>query len=141
MAAGQAIEKIESDFAKAGYRVSKKLFNVADYGAPQLRKRVIIAGTRIDLPTRFDFEFPEPTHADFAKKKSLIFSLGFRFQKHLLIFQNRPKRMTSKTMCSRSTRLPIEILQGIGAQIPNGHRRPYWREATAVEGCARFSTQ
>lgn len=71
LAGGQAIQKIESDFAAAGYRVSKKLFNVADYGVPQMRKRVIIAGTRADLPERLDYEFPEPTHADPAKARKL----------------------------------------------------------------------
>lgn len=71
LAGGQAIQKIESDFAAAGYRVSKKLFNVADYGVPQMRKRVIIAGTRADLPERLDYEFPQPTHADPAKIKKL----------------------------------------------------------------------
>lgn len=71
LAGGKAIEKIESDFADAGYRVSKKLFNMADYGVPQMRKRVIIAGTRIDLPAHLNFEFPEPTHADPAKATKL----------------------------------------------------------------------
>lgn len=71
LAGGRAIEKIESDFTAAGYRVSKKLFNVADYGVPQMRKRVIIAGTRSDLPERLDYEFPEPTHADPAKARKL----------------------------------------------------------------------
>ncbi len=68
---GQAIRKIESDFAAAGYRVSKRLFNVADYGVPQLRKRVIIAGTRIDLPLSMDYRFPNPTHADPGKSNAL----------------------------------------------------------------------
>ena len=60
---GRVIEQIETDFAKAGYRVRKQLFNVADYGVPQTRYRVIIAGTRNDLPSSLNFEFPEPTHA------------------------------------------------------------------------------
>lgn len=71
LAGGKAIEKIERDFAAAGYRVSKRLFNVADYGVPQMRKRVIIAGTRADLSEHLDFVFPEPTHADPAKAKGL----------------------------------------------------------------------
>lgn len=71
LAGGLAIQKIESDFAAAGYRVSKRLFNVADYGVPQMRKRVIIAGTRADLPNQLDFEFPEPTHADPLKAHKL----------------------------------------------------------------------
>ena len=41
LAGGQAIRKIESDFADAGYRVKKHLFNVADFGVPQNRWRVI----------------------------------------------------------------------------------------------------
>ncbi|HBQ5954215.1 TPA: DNA cytosine methyltransferase, partial [Klebsiella pneumoniae subsp. pneumoniae] len=41
---GTAIEKIESDFKALGYKVKKQLFNVADYGVPQMRYRVIIVG-------------------------------------------------------------------------------------------------
>lgn len=63
MAGGRAIKTIESDFASAGYRVSKRLFNAADFGVPQLRKRVIIAGTRYDLPPSFDYAFPRPSHS------------------------------------------------------------------------------
>ena len=63
LAGGRAIEQIQSDFVGAGYRVAVRLFNVADYGVPQLRKRVIIAGTRADLSAAQDFQYPEPTHA------------------------------------------------------------------------------
>lgn len=63
LAGGKAIEKIESDFAAAGYRVKKQLFSTADYGVPQTRNRVIIAGTRNDLPAAFDYQFPDATHS------------------------------------------------------------------------------
>lgn len=59
---GNAIKKIVKDFSDAGYRVKYKTFNTADYGVPQTRVRVIIAGTRKDLPEEMDFQFPEPTH-------------------------------------------------------------------------------
>jgi DNA (cytosine-5)-methyltransferase 1 len=59
---GNAIKKIVKDFSDAGYRVKYKAFNTADYGVPQTRVRVIIAGTRKDLPDEMDFKFPEPTH-------------------------------------------------------------------------------
>lgn len=68
---GRAIKKIEKDFAACGYRVQKQLFNVADFGVPQNRWRVIIAGTRNDLPVEADFCFPVPTHAAPSKAKSL----------------------------------------------------------------------
>jgi DNA (cytosine-5)-methyltransferase 1 len=61
---GSAIVKIVNDFAEAGYRVKYKLFNVADYGVPQSRMRVIIAGTRSDMPEGADFEFPANTHSN-----------------------------------------------------------------------------
>lgn len=61
---GRAIERICKDFAKAGYRVQVQLFNAADFGVPQLRKRVIIAGTRTDRPTALDYTYPQPTHSD-----------------------------------------------------------------------------
>lgn len=59
---GNAIKQILSDFSSTGYRVQYKLFNMADFGVPQSRHRVIIAGTRNDLPKSLDFTFPEPTH-------------------------------------------------------------------------------
>jgi DNA (cytosine-5)-methyltransferase 1 len=70
LAEGKAIKKIESDFSSAGYRVSKQLFNVADYGVPQTRQRVIIAGTRQDMSLNQDFSFPLPTHNRIIKKNS-----------------------------------------------------------------------
>ncbi len=60
---GEVIKQIVSDFAESGYRVKYKLFNLADYGVPQSRVRVIIAGTRIDIPENLSFEFPKPTHS------------------------------------------------------------------------------
>jgi DNA (cytosine-5)-methyltransferase 1 len=59
---GNVIKKIVKDFSDAGYRVKYKAFNTADFGVPQSRMRVIIAGTRKDLPEEKDFQFPEPTH-------------------------------------------------------------------------------
>ncbi len=66
---GRAIARIERDFERAGYRVSKQLFNAADFGVPQSRQRVIIAGTRRDLPYSFDYPFPVPTHAGAVKRR------------------------------------------------------------------------
>lgn len=57
---GKAITKIVDDFADLGYTVEANLYNFADYGAPQLRERVLIVGVRNDLD--YNFEKPEPTH-------------------------------------------------------------------------------
>jgi len=50
------LEKILHDFQALGYKVDYRLYSVADYGVPQTRERVIIAGTRIDMP---DFCHPD----------------------------------------------------------------------------------
>jgi len=65
---GRAIEQIVTDFEgiSPGYVVKPKLYNFADYGAPQFRERVLIVGIRID--TGFDFNHPKPTHGPKAKK-------------------------------------------------------------------------
>lgn len=57
---GKAVEQIAKDFAEVGYEVSVNKVNFANYGAPQLRERVLIIGTRKDL--RHQFKLPEPTH-------------------------------------------------------------------------------
>ena len=44
-------------FQEIGYTISWKLVNAADYGIPQLRKRVIIVGTKNGV-----FDFPPITH-------------------------------------------------------------------------------
>jgi len=68
---GKVIRRIESDFAAAGYRVRTGLFNAADYGVPQNRWRVIISGTRSDLPDVADFRFPLATHASPKRASAL----------------------------------------------------------------------
>lgn len=52
----QIIELFES----IGYHIQTKLLNAADYGAPQVRERVILIGTLDNRP----FIYPTPTHYD-----------------------------------------------------------------------------
>lgn len=56
-----ALERIKSDFASIGYRVTDNLLMAANYGVPQTRERVIIVGIRNDCVA--DFSSPLPTHA------------------------------------------------------------------------------
>lgn len=59
---GTIIRNIINDFNQAGYNVEYHLVNMADYGIPQHRERVIIIGQRTDLGQQMLFHFPEPTH-------------------------------------------------------------------------------
>lgn len=60
---GEAIKQILADFEAAGYITSVNLVNMADYGVPQTRQRVIIIGQRADLGEELRFVFPQPTHS------------------------------------------------------------------------------
>lgn len=53
------VRKIEAKHYSPEYRVSWQLLNAADYGVAQIRHRVFMVATRVDLPL---YEFPNPTH-------------------------------------------------------------------------------
>ena len=54
------LDKIIDDFKSEGYNVEYHLFNAADYGVPQIRKRVIIIGIRRDLKESAMIPYPLP---------------------------------------------------------------------------------
>ena len=60
---GAVIAQILDDFRHAGYIVELHKVNMADYGIPQHRERVIIIGQRQDLGEAILFHFPEKTHS------------------------------------------------------------------------------
>lgn len=55
---GRYEHEIIGAFEQIGYRVWVTTLNSADFGAPQIRKRVFFFGTRLDGA----FEWPQPTH-------------------------------------------------------------------------------
>lgn len=65
---GEAIKQIVSDFENAGYIVEVHPVNMANYGIPQTRQRVIILGQHKRLGEKMLFNFPTETHA--AKPKN-----------------------------------------------------------------------
>lgn len=65
---GEAIKKIIDDFGKAGYNVNYTLVNMADYGVPQTRMRVIIIGNRNDIDKKELLRLPQKTHSKDGKE-------------------------------------------------------------------------
>lgn len=59
---GEAFPLIISEFEKAGYTITYRLMNAAQFGVPQKRERVIIVGIRTDLG--FCYEFPHEIMTD-----------------------------------------------------------------------------
>lgn len=65
---GEVIRKIVADFEAAGYITTVNLVNMANYGVPQTRQRVIIIGQRKDISKEMLFHFPQPTNSKDGKE-------------------------------------------------------------------------
>lgn len=63
--AGGSLKIIFNEFEKLGYKCSYKILNAADFGAPQIRERLIIIGSREGI----SFKWPAPTHRKPTKSK------------------------------------------------------------------------
>lgn len=50
--------KVEDKFRAAGYQVTHKIINAAEYGAPVSRERLITVAVRSDLTARKQFKWP-----------------------------------------------------------------------------------
>lgn len=68
---GSVIKQIEADFQEAGYITSVNLVNMADYGVPQTRQRVIIIGQRKDISDEFVVSLPKKTNCKVPGKDGL----------------------------------------------------------------------
>ena len=63
---GRVVEQIREDFAGVGYRnIECRLLNAADFGVPQMRRRLFFVATR----RRTVVEWPEPTHSPVTDQK------------------------------------------------------------------------
>ena len=62
-----ALELVESESNRLGYKISHEVVNAADFGVAQTRQRFICIGVKKGMP---NFEYPQPTHAD-PKKRDL----------------------------------------------------------------------
>ncbi len=68
MQGGELLETICSLFKSLGYTVQYKLLNAADFGAPQLRERVVIIGSKL----KNNFRYPEATHYNSEETQNLF---------------------------------------------------------------------
>jgi len=73
---GSYVAEIRKFFKKHGYKTEPKVINAADYGAPQLRKRFILFGTKTDLM----IPFPKPKY--FEEPESASNSTLGKFKNH-----------------------------------------------------------
>lgn len=64
---GEVVKQIKSSFEEAGYIVEIHKVNMADYGVPQHRERVLFIGQRRNISTKMIFHFPSPTNSKDGK--------------------------------------------------------------------------
>ncbi len=143
---GEAIKTIVNDFKKIGYDVQYQLFNMANYGVPQTRQRVIIAGTREDLENRFSFplsthtkdswiniaealsEIPEPLYEN-ETIPNHIYSKYKITNRNFIGHRKTDPQKPSPTILARGNGKG-----GVCAiQHPNNHRRMSVRESSTIQ--------
>jgi len=59
-----ALEMVEKESERLGYKIFHNILNAADFGVPQTRQRFICIGIKIAMK---DFKFPKQTHSDPSK--------------------------------------------------------------------------
>lgn len=66
---GKLFDRVISSFQETGYKIYWKILFAADFGVPQMRKRLFIVGSRDGE----DFVFPEPTHCPAEQLQKSLF--------------------------------------------------------------------
>ncbi len=85
-----ALERIKNDFASIGYRVTHYLLTATNYGVPQTRERVIIAGIHNDCGSNFTPPLPTHTFEEWVTAEKAIEDLwGTEKDKNCLPNQNQ----------------------------------------------------
>ena len=148
------IKQILSDFESAGYYVELHKVNMADYGIPQTRQRVVIVGqNRKKLGDKMVFEFPRERYAKDGAKGFLKWVsikevlekypdpdlpndiLNHTYSKYKVVYRN----FTAHRQTNPDYPSPTILARGNGkggvCAIPhyNGKRRLTIRESAAVQ--------
>ena len=149
---GKDFSEIIFALEESGYTVKHKVLNAADFGVPQNRVRVIIAGVRKDLSKDFSYQYPNETHSrkgdDLPKWVSISEALnGIGEPEDVL---NLPNHICSKYKVTNrdftghrktdpTKPSPTILARGNGGggvcaiQHPNNHRRLSVRESATIQ--------
>lgn len=76
---GGSLDIIVQEFERTGYSCAWRVLNAADFGAPQIRERLFLVGSRDNEP----FSWPQPTHGETSSSDASQLSL-FRGTQKLL---------------------------------------------------------
>lgn len=105
---GEYVNTIEQYFRAHGYRTEHRVINAADYGAPQLRRRFILIGTKTNLAFPFPkakyFEKPESWQHPYRTVEEVLTDLADESTLGKLKNHNAPKH--SKVVAERFSYIP-----------------------------------
>ena len=144
---GEIIKQIVKDFEQAGYRVDYSVFNTANFGVPQSRVRVIIAGTRKDLPESLNYKFPEPLveKSDWVSIGEALSEIPEPEDNHNLLnhicskYKVTNRNFTGHRRTDPNKPSPTILARGNGKggvcaiQHPKNHRRMSVRESALIQ--------
>jgi DNA (cytosine-5)-methyltransferase 1 len=143
---GSLFQLIQEEFGKAGYQTDTFLVNSANYGAPQIRERVIVIGNRFNVLA----DFPKPTHSNRHSDRLKPFAtLGDAIRDRpdpdptIMDFSPRKKRYLAKVPPGGNWRsLPVDTQkESMGKSFYlSGGRSAYWRKLTYDYPCPTVVT-
>lgn len=121
---GGAFAAVQAALQGAGYALSWRVVNTADYGVPQYRERVIILGLRGGRPPLF----PEPTHHEPERVPGLTAAAPWRDVRSAL--DGLPPAAApgdEPTMANHVTRNHSQAVVESFAATPQGKRNPAYK--------------
>lgn len=146
---GSVVKQIIEDFNEAGYIVEVHKVNMADYGVPQHRERVIFLGQRKDLGEQMLYRFPSTTHSKDGKSLPLWKSIKTALDETMINdndpnnygsnYKFTPRNFTAHRTTDPNKPSPTILARGNGkggvCAIPhyNGERRLTIRESAVVQ--------
>ncbi len=143
---GSLLKEILTCFNDIGYRVDLYVVNSVNYGAPQIRERILLFGNRYGLKAKF----PSPTHSDRpTREQNQFITLGEIIKEFndpdptIMDFSERKKRYLSMVPPGGNWRsLPVEIQkESMGKSwYLKGGRSAYWRRLSFDYPCPTVVT-
>ena len=131
-------EQLDNLDDSAGYKiVGKAVLNVAKYGVPQNRERIVLIGVRKDLVNKCHWQYPEITHGENLLP---IISIEEAISDLPVLFEGEKKdqytglpkndyqrlmRRGSKKLTEHYCGIHNEKMRKIIAAVPEGEGRPY----------------
>lgn len=144
---GTLLAEITRRFSEIGYRVDSFLVNAVNYGAPQIRERLILIGNRFNLPAKF----PEPEFSNRQEDllppfRTLADAIGDGFidpDPSMMQFSERKLKYLAMVPPGGNWRsLPINIqMESMGKTWHlKGGRSAYWRKLSMDFPCPTVVT-